>query len=163
MLSKLKQRENGDTIVEVLISLAILTAVLVGAYYTANESFRNDRDSQEHTEALTIAETQLEDLRTAGTISASDQCFNSSGVAVSSCYIPTGNTTQNLTQQQCKSLVGSYCYSVDISNYATVQYNVPSTTPAIPITLNTYEVNVTWTGLSGASDNVSLYYRQDQS
>lgn len=55
---------KGDTIVEVLIAMAVVAVVLGGAYSSANKSFANTRAAQERGEALKVAESQLESLNT---------------------------------------------------------------------------------------------------
>jgi len=58
---------DGDTIVEVLVVIAIVAAMLVGAFIVANRSTGDVRDSEEHTEALQYLQAQAELLRTAAT------------------------------------------------------------------------------------------------
>lgn len=65
-MRKLFQR--GDTIIEVLIALTVISAVLGGAYVTSNRSLKNIRKAQERGEALKITETQVERLRNAVSI-----------------------------------------------------------------------------------------------
>lgn len=60
---KHNRQQNGDTIVEVLIALIIISAVLVGAYLSARSSLTNTYRSQERSEALKQAESQLEQLK----------------------------------------------------------------------------------------------------
>jgi type II secretory pathway pseudopilin PulG len=60
-MRKLGQR--GDTIVEVLICIGIISLVLTGAYVTSHRSSTGVRNSQEHAEALKLVESQLEQVR----------------------------------------------------------------------------------------------------
>lgn len=53
----------GDTIVEVLVCIAVVSAVLGGAFVTTRSSQVGVRNSQEHAEALKLIESQLEQLR----------------------------------------------------------------------------------------------------
>lgn len=53
----------GDTIVEVLIGLAVLGSVLTAGYSISTRSLNGIRVSQERGEALKIAEEQLEKIR----------------------------------------------------------------------------------------------------
>lgn len=62
-LNKNQKTQAGNTIVEVLIALAIIGLVLAGAYATANRSVRITQQTQERTNATKIAEQQLESLR----------------------------------------------------------------------------------------------------
>lgn len=58
-----KLRFRGDTIIEVLISIAVVSAVLGGAYASANRSLNATRQAQERGESLKLAEEQLERLK----------------------------------------------------------------------------------------------------
>lgn len=53
---------KGDTIIEVLISVAVLSVIIVGAYVTANRSYIILRDTNERVNALTLAQNQIESL-----------------------------------------------------------------------------------------------------
>ncbi|MFI5275445.1 MAG: hypothetical protein ACHQT5_01325 [Candidatus Saccharimonadales bacterium] len=53
----------GDTIVEVLVCIAVVSAVLGGAFVTTRSSQVGVRNSQEHAEALKLIESQMEQLR----------------------------------------------------------------------------------------------------
>src|SRR5687767_4350813 len=55
-------RERGDTIVEVLIAIAVVSLILGGAYTTTNRSMQATRSAQERSVALTLAESQIERL-----------------------------------------------------------------------------------------------------
>jgi len=57
-------RERGDTIIEVLFAIAVMSAVLTAAYVTTNRNYLIMRDAQEHTDALKLLERQTESLRT---------------------------------------------------------------------------------------------------
>lgn len=56
-------RQRGDTIVEVLICVAIVSMILGGAYVTARRSSQGIRNSQEHAEALKLVQSQLEQIK----------------------------------------------------------------------------------------------------
>lgn len=55
--------QTGNTIVEVMIALAIIGVIIAGAYGTANRSIRITQQAQERTRASKIAEQQIELLR----------------------------------------------------------------------------------------------------
>ncbi len=57
---------RGDTIVEVLLAMVIVSAVLGGAYASSNRSLNAARQSQERGEALKLVEGQLELLKAQG-------------------------------------------------------------------------------------------------
>ncbi len=60
-----KLNQAGDTIVEVLIVLAVLGLALSIAYATANRGLQQSRNAQEHSQALGIINSQVELLRSA--------------------------------------------------------------------------------------------------
>ncbi|CAN5698526.1 hypothetical protein BH23PAT2_BH23PAT2_03200 [soil metagenome] len=64
----MRLNQKGDTIVEVLIALAIIGMVLGGAFATADRSIRVMRQSQERTEAVKVAENQLEIIKARASI-----------------------------------------------------------------------------------------------
>lgn len=57
------RRERGDTIVEVLIAVAIVSLVLAGAYVSTNRSLLATRAAQERVSALKLAESQMEQIK----------------------------------------------------------------------------------------------------
>ena len=63
MQHKTKRAQSGDTIVEVLICIAILGAVMGGAYAIANQNTRINLGSQDRLSATKIAQSQLELLK----------------------------------------------------------------------------------------------------
>lgn len=60
---RLGKNNRGDTIVEVLLAIAVVSAVLAGAYVSANLSLGGARQAQERGEALKYVEGQLETLK----------------------------------------------------------------------------------------------------
>lgn len=55
--------QRGDTIVEVLISIAVVSLILGGAYVTTNKSLKAERGAQERTNATKLVESQIESLK----------------------------------------------------------------------------------------------------
>jgi Tfp pilus assembly protein PilV len=58
-----KLTQKGDTIVEVLIAVAVVSAVLVGAFTIANRSSVQIRAAQERSEAQKLASSAIESLK----------------------------------------------------------------------------------------------------
>lgn len=66
MIKQLKKLNSaGDTIVEVMVVLAVLGLALSIAYATANRGLQQSRNAQEHSQALGIINSQVELLRSA--------------------------------------------------------------------------------------------------
>ena len=131
--------ERGDTIVEVLITIVIVSSVLVGAYNVATRSSQSTQDASERSQALQIAQAQVEYLRTAHTIPATSQCF-------------LGDATPNGAPAEC-----------------TISPNGAGTEPAFKVSIdqptasngNAYQVHVNWTALDSVPANVTLAYRPE--
>lgn len=58
------RNQKGDTIIEVLISITVLSLILTSCYALANRSSQAVRQAQERSEALKINEAQQEQLKT---------------------------------------------------------------------------------------------------
>lgn len=56
-------RERGDTIVEVLIAISVVSLILGGAYVTTNRSLIATRSAEERGNALKLAESQIEQVK----------------------------------------------------------------------------------------------------
>ena len=61
-----RKNERGDTIIEVLMCILVISMILAGAFASTNKNLQSVRDSQERAQAVKIAESQLERLRTNG-------------------------------------------------------------------------------------------------
>lgn len=101
---------KGDTIVEVLLAIAVVGAAMSAAFVSANQSLNGTRLSQERTEAIKIAQGQVDSLYAAAKDpSKSSAVFNSgmssfyfnvSGgdplqpIPGSTTYGPTGDTNR---------------------------------------------------------------------
>ena len=164
-MAVLKFSQVGDTIVEVLVAIAVLSVVLAGAYVTSNRSLNAELNAQEHTQALTIAQGQVEDLY------SGDQLCNSSGLCgncfnpqtpnvfnVDNCYIGNNGTiciTVGLSSSCHQTPTPSFWYTIDDSRTIANIVTVP------PLTSNvyTYQIDVNWPAITGDIGSVQLYYR----
>lgn len=61
-MNRLHKRQRGDTIVEVLIAIAVSSALLMITYSTMNRNTAVIRANQERSEAIRIAQGQIESL-----------------------------------------------------------------------------------------------------
>lgn len=126
---------RGDTLVEVLIAISIISAVLGGAYVSANRSSKAIRTAQERSEALKIAaETQMERIKVAADNNSPD-IFSPGDF----CLDPALNTSP-----PCSIVVGGVTYDTTVNHVAGS---------------HDFAVKVIWDSLSGGKNNVELYYR----
>lgn len=61
---RLRRYQTGETILEVLISLAVLGLILGVSYALASRSLRGSQDAQERTVASQLAQSQIEVIKT---------------------------------------------------------------------------------------------------
>jgi type II secretory pathway pseudopilin PulG len=76
----LHEKQRGDTIVEVLISIAVISLVMGGAYVTTNRNLLATRAAQERGNALTLVESQLEQIKSLA-ITDADALFDTNAPA----------------------------------------------------------------------------------
>lgn len=62
-ITKMLLTNRGDTIIEVLIAITVVSFVLGGAYVTSNRNLNNMRQAQERGEALKYVQEQVERLK----------------------------------------------------------------------------------------------------
>ena len=154
--------QRGDTIIEVLIAIIVLSSVLAGAYGVASRATKENMQTQEHSQALQIAQGQLETLKTQQSapdgvfcfdVSNNNQLTNWVGATAAPSPDAQGDNfnnnypdgcSQNLTGGNCNT---SLCYYVAIQKINTN---------------NDYNVTVRWPGANGGNDQVSLAYRWNQ-
>lgn len=130
-----REKQQGDTIVEVLIATAIISLVLVMAYATATRNARSSQETREQTQAVKIAERQLELLRSSS-VGETDMPD-----ATNPCY-PAGGVDP-----------GTACtFTADGSG---AEYTVAITKDAAS---GVYSVSVKWDALSGQTPNVTMRY-----
>ncbi|TAH34192.1 hypothetical protein EYC59_03495 [Candidatus Saccharibacteria bacterium] len=135
MNARLFAQQTGDTIVEVLIAVAVIAFTITGAYALSLRSTVSTQDAQERGQALKLVETQLEFLRNAGTISGGN-CFDTTGMPTNTCtFTPNGAGT-------------------DPAYTMTVAANANGCT-------NSYSVQAVWDGIGGGVSNVSMCYRTE--
>ncbi len=127
-------KQTGDTIVEVIIALAIVSLILASSYATTRRNVAINQDTQERTQAGKMVQGQIEYLRSQGSI-ASGYCFSNVGVAELS------------TDALC---------AINIPGTGAVyNLNITKDAAANP----TYTVSAKWSNLLGSTSNVTMYYR----
>lgn len=134
-MRRLIQSQAGDTIVEVLIAIAVIGSVLGTAYALVNNAVQTSQQSQEHSRALAIAESQIERIKVNDAARNADQ-------GREFCVI-TGSPEYNL--DNCKFDDGS----------ALQRYETKVTKDAS----SNFTVDVTWDGPKGRTESVSLIYK----
>ncbi len=154
LMSKLSVRLNrrGDTLVEVLIAIGIISTVLAGAYVMTNRSLISTRDAQERVNATKLAETQLELIKSA--VAKDPNIVFATGVPTSFCAIPTATSVAIYQSSDTR------CTQMDANGTSPVTTQ-PRFTIVDTRTNNDFMVKVTWVSAGGvrSNDNVQLRYR----
>lgn len=174
--------QKGDTIIEVLIALSIISAVIGISYASAGRSSNLGQQSQERSEALQLAQSQIELLRThASSFGLAGYNIFDTTAGRSFCMttvapptppiVSQGLPVDDLTAETLDSTSASRtyepaCLSGPDSRYHISVVYVPDFGAAgPPITAandkGTFTVRVRWDTIGGtrAKDEVKLVYR----
>ena len=135
MSLKLKQR--GDTIVEVLIATSVVSLVLTGAMAISNSSLKQIRGAQERSEAQAYAQSAVELI---------DGYTEPKGFALDGKCLYIDNLTGSIgavdkTDKKCEFTIYK-----QVINYIA----------------DSYIVTVTWDGISGNQETLTLAYRTEK-
>lgn len=143
MIKRLNQA--GDTIVEVLIAAAIVSLVLTGAFAVANASYRQIRMSQERGEAQRVAQSAIEQL---DALVANNTALTAPANPVPFCGKPDDTTVVD-TSSDCDK---NDLYHISI-------HRAPDPGDSTTAFRYTFTATVTWDGLSGVKQTLSMDYR----
>ena len=170
----------GDTLVEVMIALAIIGSVIAISYSTASRSLRVGRQAQERVEALKLAEGQVESLKLIGnngdplrTQLYSSVYSRTSGAPRSFCILVGGAPTiqaqtmiadtleaDPLTFGPIPAVYNTACaVGVDQRYKLSIER---SDSGAFPNILSTFTIRARWLRLGGGTDEVAISYRMHQ-
>lgn len=158
-MSKLKLNpQRGDTIIEVLLAMSVIGLVIGASFGIANRSVRIGQDAQERSEALKLAETQVELFKVAYKENIEiasiqeDQPF----------CLQSGDSTYNYYP-----IDESICKDIDAVGNSEGLYSVSIIPPGNSDPTETYEFKVKWLRLGASNktdteanyNNLSLYYK----
>jgi len=139
------RRESGDTIVEVLIAIAIVSLILVSGYAITSKNTQSMQDSQERIQAQHLVESQIEALRAQGKLTTQNDCF-----------VDPTDPTNSTTGSQETGTCTAFKQSGSGATY-TVKISGPNT--------GVYTIQATWSSIGNktASDdsNITMYYKID--
>lgn len=138
------RNQRGDTIVEVVIAIAVISSVLTGAFYLTNHSTRAVRDAQEHAQALQLLQGQVEQLRA----QAPDNTWSA---------LPANFCFDNATGA-IKSLASSTTYGCNAADYYNFVIERPPTPPANGENA-LFKVKVQWDSILSKKGNETLLYK----
>lgn len=145
----IKLKQAGDTIVEVLIVLVIISVVIVGAFLSTNRNLGDTKQAQERGEALKYAQQQVERIKAnTDPLPSGNFCFKDDGTTVAwgpSQPTPDANPdldTFNDYPAECKPNGTSQQY------YQWISYDNSN-----PQAVNSMVIRIRWPKLSGPGAN----------
>lgn len=148
-------RERGDTIVEVLIAIAVVSLILGGAYVTTNKSLLATRAAEERGNALKLAESQVEQLK--GLAKLDPNSIFGAGTPMPFCIrtdasSPSGiGTPISANNNDCKVNVAGAHDGIEPIFRLSITRGSDG---------NTFTVTNTWSSVNGdVDDQVRLIYR----
>lgn len=136
--------QRGDTIVEVLIAVAVISMVLVSAYAISNRNVALTQDTQEHNQSQQIVQQQIERIRAMNAadptqLNVAFKCITGSGSSLQ----PSSDDAAcsfDASGQSCSTT--EPCYDVVITKDAA----------------GIYTVAATWTRLGGGTSSTKMVY-----
>jgi len=142
-------RQCGDTIVEVLISITVISLILGGAYVTTNKSLIATRSAQERGNALKLAESQVEQIK--GLVVTNPTAIFGGGVPSPFCVYSNSGTLTVVASSDVNCVVNT-------SGVATT--TEPKFSLSVTRSGNDFTIRDTWNDLSGGvTDQVQIKYR----
>jgi prepilin-type N-terminal cleavage/methylation domain-containing protein len=100
---------RGDTLVEVLMSIAIVGAVIAGAYALASRSLAEGVSASEHSQAIKLAEAQVEALKSRSKDAAGD--------------LPKWDGTYNITSNPIPAAQNNFCLDTTAISITAANWN----------------------------------------
>lgn len=157
--------QAGDTIVEVLLSVAIISSMLVGSFAIANKSSTQIRMAQERTEATKLTTTVIEQIKNSPsefTVSDKWNCydFNNNLVLPPSSSlvapeIPTANFPVFNSSTDTNSTFNPAC---EFAPNNGVKY---ITFVKYDSAINKFDINTRWDRAGGSREQEIMVYRSE--
>lgn len=153
-----RQNTRGDTIVEVLISVTIISFVLGAAYLLTSRSLQAGLAAREHTEALNYVQGQVERLKSVKESATAAEFSAYKASAISGAYCLTADTNTNTVSQ--KSATNPLC-SVDSDHPSGGgRYLLSTTYISSGANADTFKFSATWKRVGkSTNESADIYYR----
>ena len=136
--------ERGDTVVEVLICIAVIGLLLGGAFVLTNRSLQGTRAAQERLNGIKIVEGQLEQIKNFSSTDAATLFSAPASFCINS-------------SQQIKPAADVSCTVGPDGNPSPAKE--PKFTITVSRSVNTFTVKTVWNRVTGnGQDNVEMKY-----
>lgn len=148
----IKKSQHGDTIVEVLLAVAVISSMLVGAFSIANKSSSQIRMAQERSEATKLTTTVLELSKKNADLSANKNqwyCYDYNNKKL----IKVLGLPAYASVGDVNSAYNSDCLYAPSGGVQFISFVILES-PA-----NKFTVNTRWDGVGGAREQQVMMYR----
>jgi type II secretory pathway pseudopilin PulG len=152
--SPARLQQAGDTIVEVMIAIAVVSAVLAGAFITTNQTVKNVQQAHEHEEALGLLQAQVERLK----VVTQDTALAPPIFAANSPFCLDGSNAKI-------DIAGSTLPAASYPNQCTFgqdnryKIGIVQLRDGSGAHNNVFSAHASWEGPTGATEQVNLLYR----
>jgi len=157
LYQRINNRQNqGDTIVEVMLAIAIIGIALGTAFALSTRSFHTGQNVEERGEALSLAQGQVEFLKNTYLNGAKDDLISDSsyGTGKAFCFSDTDGKVYDATSSNCTN----YKLADGSSSIYTIEVTYCNGSGCG--TEGVFTVKVSWTGAGGQRlDNSTVYYK----
>lgn len=156
-MNKLFKTQIGDTIVEVILAVAVVSLALGLGFGVANRSLKGFRQAQERSEATKVVESQLEGLKAIGESSDKQGVFTRNVFCVGLSGANQGKITEGFAPE--------YAYTENVADDTLDKYGECASTngrynAAIKRNGNAYTVTVRWFGTGETTkEEIKAEYR----
>lgn len=141
---RVRNNERGDTIVEVLISIAVVSLILGGAYVTTNNSLQATRSAEERSDGLKVVESQLESIKGLS-VSDPDALYSTTGG-----FCVSNGVIRASTNAACK---------VDARGIQTANTTKAAYEISVVRTNSTFVITNNWDALGGGREKLQMTYK----
>lgn len=156
--SMVARTHAGDTIVEVLIAITVLSMALGIGFATIGRSNAGLQANKEQFQAQQVANQQIEYLRASGAGANGGATRNAFNGTALNCLVNNSGTITVTNGDACKNkaMGGADIYTIDVAcvNAAGVRGACNTS----KIVTSVYSVIVTWDNLKGGQSNLELQY-----
>jgi len=168
--NKISKTIRGDTIIEVILCIAVLGLVMAAAYVSSTHSLDVGTDAGNRNRGLGFAQQQIEQIKYTEQTNDIANIQSQTGVGTHFCIDPT---SYPISKTVIKVSSTQFC-AICTKNDGTVdKYADPSSSPVCPSgeesiysiylsydTQNVFTANAQWTAPNGSGiDTLTLYYK----
>jgi len=166
------RKQNGDTLIEVMIALAIIGSVIAISYATASRALRTGRAAQERTEAVKFVESQVESLKVVASTKKQTLFANSPSLVVEPTFcvdsatniytenaLPADVIADGLVTNTTGAPTAGQVYHFKCAVGQDARYKLSIVRTCDASFKCTFVVRARWERIGGGKDEVAVYYR----